>query len=122
MRRDSAVHVLVNSQESRLVADIGDLIVVQIVESFDKRRRPAKCTDEPRLIVRHVKGVLPNAALKSLIGIVLQRADRVGVGVDVRALEWVLISPCLVQELGLKEACEAIIGTIEQIACLVVFE
>jgi hypothetical protein len=89
--------VLKHRQERRLVAYICDVVVVQVVQSTHKLSRSTECADQLRHVVRDEVLVLPYAALKRLASGVLQRADRVGVCVDVGAFERVLVAPGAVE-------------------------
>ena len=120
--RSTSVMILVHSQEGWLIANVRYLLIMQVVEPSHESSRSTERADEPRLVMRDEEAVLPDTAFKRLGSIVLQGTDRVRVGVDVRALEWVLIAPCLVQELGLEEADKASVAAIEAVGGLVVLE
>jgi len=94
----SSVVILEDSQEGGLIADIGNVLVVQIVQSLNEIPWTAKCAYQPCLIVRHEERVFPNAAFEGLGGVVLKRTDSIRVGIDVGTLQRVLISPCLIQK------------------------
>ena len=89
--------VLEHRQERRLVAYICDVVVVQVVQSAHKLSRSTECADQLRHVVGDEVLVLPYTALERLASVVLKRADRVGVCVDVGAFERVLVTPGAVE-------------------------
>jgi hypothetical protein len=89
--------VLKHRQERRLITYVCDVVVVQVVQSTHKLVRSAKCADQLRHVVRNEVLVLPYTALERLTSVVLERADRVGVCVDVGAFERVLVAPGAVE-------------------------
>jgi hypothetical protein len=89
--------VLKHRQERRLITYICDVVVVQVVQSTHKLSWSTECADQLRHVVRNEVLILPYTALERLASVVLKRADRAGVCVDVGAFERVLVAPGAVE-------------------------
>lgn len=114
--------ILKHGQETRLVPDIRDIRIMQIIQSPNESLRSAHRTDQFGLVVRDVEGVFPEGTLESLHGIHLQRADRSSSSVDITALQRILEAPGLVHMSGLEEAHETrVFGGVDQEGSLVGF-
>lgn len=74
--------VLVDGQKGGFVADVGDGVVVEVVETADKGRRSAEGGYERGHVVRDEEGVFPDRTLKGFGCVVLEGADAGGVWID----------------------------------------
>lgn len=113
-RRAPRVVVLEDGEEGRLVADVGDVGVVQVLEAAHELGGPAEGRDEGCLVVRDVERVLPDGRLEGLARRVLQAAHAVGERVDVAAAQRVLEAPGAVEVARLEEADEARVGAVQK--------
>ena len=104
--RPASVVVLEDSKEGRLVPNISNVSIVEIVEPCDELIGPTERRNERSLVLRHVEAVLPYRALKGLLSIVRERAGCSSV-VECGADKRILKAPGTVQKLRLEETREA---------------
>ena len=71
----SSVVILEDGEEGRLVADVCDVLVVEIVQAVDEAGWAAIQTDQRSLVVGHIEAVFPDGGLERLGSVVLKGAD-----------------------------------------------
>ena len=115
--------ILEDSEEGRFVANVGNVVIVKIVQALDKARGPTEHGDESCHVMgnealeyqsamvnrgngsENIQLVFPDTGLECLCTSILERANTSAV-VDIRALERILKSPGLIQIFGLEESRE----------------
>lgn len=63
--------ILEDSQERWLIADIGNVLIVQVIQPSHEIFWASECAYQPCLVMRDEERIFPNAALKGLRGVVL---------------------------------------------------
>lgn len=117
--RSSGVMVLKHREEGRLVADVRNVLVVEIVQAVDEAVWTSVETDQRCLVMGHVEAVFPDGGLECLWAVVLQGADAEVVVVG--AVQRVLIAPGAVEIARFEKPREAGVGAVPPERSLVFF-
>lgn len=115
----SSVMILKHREEGRLITDVRDVLVVEIVQAVDEAIRAAVQADQRCLVVGHVEAVLPDGGLECLWPVVLKGADAEVVVVG--AVQGVLIAPGPIKIARFEKTGEAGVGAVPPEGGLIFF-